>query len=52
MYYFYFYFDWKIVNEIIVEFVSGNLLNILRRVKEYIDLLDVVYIVDIVKNLV
>ena len=51
MYYFYFHFDQKTVNETTVESVSGNLLNISRRVKEYTDPLDVVYTADIVKNL-
>ena len=51
MYYFYFHFDQKTVNETTVESVSGNLLNISRRAKEYTDPLDVVYTADIVKNL-
>lgn len=51
MYYFYFHFDQKTVNETTVESVSRNLLNISRRAKEYTDPLDVVYTADIVKNL-
>lgn len=51
MYYFYFHFDQKTVNETTVESVSGNLLNVSRRAKEYTDPLDVVYTADIVKNL-